>query len=158
MGWDNTPPRGPIQPHLAQWGQAPRCPISATTLSLKISATLSCSLAGKWSANLRGGRKTLGKRREPSYSMSSGLENVSAGLAPCQVDCFHSPVPAPLPLHPNPGGLPHSGLPQASPQWLSGIHATLLIVPRAATKYVTGALTPTQASQHPNTLSKCLHT
>lgn len=147
MGWDNTQSRGPIQPHLAQWGQAPRCPNSATTVTLKISAT--SLLLSSWQkvSQLEGCGEDAGEeaRIVPVNELWLGELLCWAGTLPSGL--LPQPCPCPTTPSPKPHSLPHSGLPQTSPQWLSGIHAILLIVPGAATKYLTGPLTPTQASQ-----------
>lgn len=101
---DNTRSGGPNQPCLAQQSQANRCPNSAANLSLKVSATLSCSLSSKWSANFpEMERRRWGRWRRIIPNAELRLVSPLPGTLLGQL------LPqtySPLPLHPRPGSLP----------------------------------------------------
>lgn len=81
--------------------------------------------------------ETLRKSKDSSWGLAwrSSLLDWDS-----EVRCFHSSVPALLPLHPGLGGHPTLQPARISPQRLSCIHAILLIAPREATKQPTSPL------------------
>lgn len=103
---DNNRSGGPTQAPYAQQPRAAPGPNSAAASFLKISATLSCSLTTKWSANFQGMGEDSEEGQRILLCVGFRLGEVLCWAGTLRAGCFHSSVPAPLSLHPGLGGLP----------------------------------------------------